>query len=821
MSAKQQGIQAERPENATGQELNMFTATGFFIISCSFLILELLVSRVMSAVSWYHFAFMAVSIALFGMTLGAVIVFRNRNFFSAHVHRVLAVCSILFSVSCLLLLFVIANKPVFYNLSGDWDIQYDYKNVFTVFGAITLPFICLGVCLSLIFTKFAASANRIYGINLIASALGCLLFIPFINYCEANNTFIVIAFSGLLGAFCFLKVFETSRLRVVTLALAGLTAGMLIVNLNSGFLDFHWTKGRKDAKTIYKNWNAFSYLRVFARENKVPFGWGFGLKKRDEILKMEVDQVYLDIDGIAGTTMARFDGDIAKIKFLKYDITALPHYLVRDADMLVIGVGAGRDILTGLAFEQKSVTGVEINEGILYILNILFGEFSGNLVQNPRVRFVNDEARSYVASSGRQYDLIQISLIDTFAASLAGAYALTENGLYTQEAFRTYLTHLNDDGFLSVSYWHHPNQPHNILRITGIADRALRSLNEQETRKHLVIIHKDGQYDGLGVSTILVKRGAFTGAELLKVKEFCDEMGFEIIVSPDVTKDPIFAQMSDPKDVSQLVATYPLNISTPTDDKPFFFLIEKIDMKSIVKLFTTFDFGAVAILFYLLVLMTVLTLVFIIVPLRKNMAAGGNTMLLPFSFYFSLIGLAFMFVEISQMTRLSLFLGHPIYSLAVVLFSLLLSSGVGSYVLGRIDREKAVSFYLLSFIILAVSYATITPFVLENFSRFAISVRLMIAVFMIAPLGFFMGSFLPQGIRLLDRQQGQNPIALLWGLNGAMSVVGSVLAMIFLITIGIQSTFLLGISLYAIAAVIFLRLKRCPPVPGHVPDLRQ
>lgn len=500
--------------------------------------------------------------------------------------------------------------------------------------------------------------------------------------------------------------------------------------------------------------------------------------------------------------MNHFYGDLEKLKFLKYDVTAIPYYLVNNGEVLVIGVGTGRDILTGLVFDQKSITGVEFNEDILYVLNDLLGDFSGRLTQNQKVRFVNDEARSYLFSSEQNFDLIQISLIDTFAASLAGAYTLTENSLYTVEAFTVYLEHLKDNGFLSVSYWYHKNKPENILKLTGLATRALQKLGIDNTRDHIVIVHKEGES---GVATLLVKKTEFSTNELLEIDKISKEMGFKVILSSQTSKDEAFAKMSDVKEITNFYKQYKRNIAPPTDDSPFFFLFNKIYSKDFFKFNNFAKFRAESILFSLLVLMSVLTAAFILIPLIKSsgFTSTPNNLFL-YSVYFSSIGLAFMFIEISQMTRLSIFLGHPIYSLAIVLFALLVSSGIGSYFLGGIENPKKSTILFMIFILVCSVFLFLTKPALHYFSKYNIFIRLITSVAIIAPLGFFMGSFLPQGIRLVDRVKG--PVPLFWGLNGAASVIGSILAMIFMITNGIRLTFLTGIILYVIAIVVFATL---------------
>lgn len=787
--------------------LNHKVLAGFFIIALSTLTFELLISRVMSVVAWYHFAFMAICLALFGMTVGAVIVHKYREYFSKEPLRILYIFSMLFSGTLFLNLVIICFLPVFTNLStGTWELVYHPVNIFLIFASIAMPLIGSGVIISLVFSKYVDHANKIYFIDLVGASLGCLLFIPIINFLGVINSYCLLILLGLLAAFLFNMDDEYSRKKYL-LILSLSFMFFIWMNNNTSLLELQWAKGQPDKYAFYKKWNSFSYIRLVNWGPGNPSGWGFAPTKREEIKRTEVSQVYLDIDAVAGTIVTHFeDRDLSKIGFLKYDITAMAHYLVHDGDMLVVGIGAGRDILTGLLFGQRSITGVEINETIMDILKRTLKRFSGDLSHHPKVTFVNNEARSYINSSDRKFDLLQLSLIDTFAATQAGAYALTENNLYTIEAFKTYFEHLTDRGLLSVSYWMYPGHPEAMLRLTGAAAKALHHEGIADPRAHLLIVHKDGLDDGEGVANLLVKREPFSAGEIAAVQKYCGEMGFHLILSPAGESDPLFVKMSDVDQMDEYAKNYKLNIAPASDDRPFFFLLTRLNFLKFLGEFKLFNFSAEYILFSLLVLMLILTCVFVVVPLLKTAATAQlNTSALPFSVYFTAIGLAFMLIEMSQLTRLSSFLGHPIYSLSIVLFSFLLSSGLGSYVLGRVDDKRKVITYCSLFVAIGILSTIFTIPVLHYCSKYPLGLRMLVAICVVFPLGFFMGSFLPQGMRLLGQKNG--PVALFWGLNGATSVLGSILAMIFQITWGLNLTFALGMVLYVVAIAALLKLK--------------
>jgi hypothetical protein len=789
---------------ASPQSPDRKTLAGFFLVSMSMLIFELLISRVMSPIAFYHFAFMAICLALFGITVGAVIVHVFKRSLSKNYSEALYIPSLLFSATVIINLACISQLRAFYRTDSS-QMAPDILNLVLIFVSIALPLICLGVCMSIIFDRYAKEANRIYFINLIGASLGCLLFIPLINFLEVVNSYILLAMMGLTAAYLFNGRDKLPRRRLI-LILAISFAMIAWGNHQIGFLELRWVKGLSNSGCFYKKWNSFSYVRLVGERSPAPTqpkGWSFAPNKYPELGKTGIRQIPLDIDGGAGTIMTDFeDRNLAKLGFLKYDVPSLPYNLVKNGDVLVIGIGAGRDILTGLLFDERSITGVEINDTVINIHRTIAAKFSGDLSRHPKVTFINDEARSYINASNRKFDIIQISLIDTLAATQAGAYALSENNLYTTQAIKTYWAHLTDRGMLSISYLTVPF----MLKIMGATTIALDKSGVKKPRDHYVLIHSDFPLESNGTSNLLVKKTPFTDQELKTVQEYCDEMGFDFLLSKNGTPSKSFFQMSDIRYLNSFVKSHPLNITPTTDDRPFFFLTTRHNIMDSLKKFNLFDLDAEKILVSLFVLMLSLTVLFVLFPLlniTRNQLS--NIPVFTYSLYFTSIGLAFMFVEMSQITRFSAFLGHPIYSLSLVLFSFLCGSGLGSYTLAKKDDQRSIMFYSVLFILYCFASGYVTEPLLRYLSKNPIQIRMLITVVMLFPLAFFMGSFLPQGIRLLSRQNG--PVALFWGLNGSASVLGSILAMILQIQFGLSMTFFAGTALYILAIGILLHLN--------------
>ncbi len=800
---------------------------GLFLITFATLTYQLLLTRTFSVTMYYHFAFVAISVTMFGMAVGSVAVFlRPARFPPSGVGGQLAAWSAAFAVTTVLSYLTHLSIP--FVLDG---------SVVTVFGlaltyvALSVPFVCSGIVVSIALTRFPRQVSALYAADLCGAALGCLVVGPVLRRADAPTAVLATAAVAALAAWV-VAADESSpaapalvprqgraALRRVCAAIAvvlvGSTAGQAIsARDNHAWLRLVWVKGQFEARPLVEKWNSFSRVRVIGNPEKYirPSGWGLSeTLPRDRTAR----ELHLDIDSYAGTELTRFDGDTSKVDHLKYDVTNVAHYLRQDSRVIVVGTGGGRDVLSALAFGQRSVTGVEINDGILALVNGRFGVFTGHLDRDPRVRFVNDEARSYIARLDDRADLIQISLIDTWAATASGAFVLTENSLYTVEAWRTFLDHLAPRGILSVSRWYYAGRPGEVYRLATLASTTLMDMGVTRPGDHFAIVRaRPGGADGPdGIGTMLVSRDPLSAADLDALEAVAARLHFEIVQSPRHSADDTFAARADGSRVAAAVAAYPLNIGAPTDDRPFFFHMlrlrdvfhpERWRDQGIVQ----FNMTAVGVLGILFAVVLVLTASCIILPLmlarpRPDYRAAG-----PHLLYFGAIGFGFMLVEISQVQRLAIFLGHPVYSLSVVLFSLLLSSGAGSLsttrLVQRVDASRAAVIRIGILIGVLALFGLVTPIAVRHFAAASTPVRILISVATLMPLGFVMGMAFPIGMgRALSAAPALAPW--LWGVNGAASVCASVLAVVIALGAGIAASFWAGAFCYlaALAALLW------------------
>jgi hypothetical protein len=728
---------------------------------------------------------MAISLAMFGLAAGAVLVEMMKK---RDPHETLANMALLFALGSAVCFTLQLYIPV--------DPENETRWTVLAFTLIAIPFLLAGIIVWVALTRFPAQTGRLYAADLAGSAAGCILTIPILDHVHAPSAVILNAGIAALAAFFFALPLRTNLRWAAGAACVGLVV-VAAANQSSAStrrIDIQWLKGGKNWHDgVYEKWNALS--RIYIRQNdSEPFGWGLSPAYKPAY---KLDQLYLNIDSGAATVITKFDGDFAPIDHLKHDVTALAHYLRNQTSVLVIGVGGGRDILTALAFGQRHVTGVEINPDILNVLTDRFSDYSGRLQNNPAVTLVHDEARSFVARSPEQFGIIQASLIDTWAATSAGAYVLTENGLYTKEAWLTFLNHLTPDGILTMSRWYYEAQPAETLRLTALATTSLLDIGVAEPRRHIMIVRKQdnsetGKYS---VATILVSKRPFMDAEIDRIEQLSKAMEFVPVLTPRFAERPEFEAVATRGKYEELIRTYPLNIAAPTDDTPFFFhMLRAGDLlkASTYQGMNQLNLKAVRVLGTLLAIVSGLSAIAIVAPLalrrRVREAQSGRLMI-----YFAAIGLAFMMVEIGQLERLIVFLGHPIYGLTVVLFVLLLASSFGSLCSHRFGAW----IWLLPVILAA--FIAVSPFITRQLVAASTPIRIAVSAAMLFPSGFFMGMAFPLGIKRAQYTHEGAPTAWYWGINGAFSVISSVLAVVVAVFWGVTVTLLVGLAAYVVA----------------------
>lgn len=765
-------------------------------LSGGLLVLELTLTRIFSVTMWYHFAFMAISIAMLGLSAGAIFVHRfGRKRTDEELFNMLPILCAAFGVMAIASMAVVLRLR-FDNTFG----AQGMAQLLLIYALTTAPFMVGGGAIAIAVRKYGSSMSSIYSADLLGAGLACILVIPLLRMFGGPATVYVAALLA-IGAGL---LFSRGPGRRVTLASLILVLILFGTNTGTGLLRVVWAKEKHEEGLLYEAWNSFSRITVFPTEegwNTQFFGWGMSPVYDGPLPR----QLGMHIDSYAGTPISEYSGSARELVHLRYDVTALAYHLRPSGTHLVIGPGGGRDILASLAMGADSVVAVELNPEVVKAVNVVFGDFSGSPYSLPGVEGVVDEARSFLRRDQRAYDVIQASLVDTWAATAAGAFTLSENTLYTVEAMNDYLQRLSDHGLVSISrFLFEP--PRETLRLFAVALTALDARGSEDPADHLAILSCKG------VATLLVGKRPISPVDLDALKAVADSLQFSVVHLPGHWTHPVFLEMARRYDDPRFYDHYQFDVSPTTDDRPFFF--NMVRPKDFLRVFQlndlqgqTHSYDAVFILMSVVGIAFLMTVMLIVLPARTLIRGAGRTGLL-FALYFVAIGLGFMLAEVTLLQKLVLFLGHPVYALSVVLLGLLSFGGLGSFWTRKVrpGRERmVVTVAGLCLVVLFIIAREYIDFPLMLFLGYSKTVRVVLALALLLPAGLAMGMLLPLGIRAVASWQ-KNATPWLWGVNGAASVLGSVLAFALAMNLGFKMTFLLAAVCYGIAVGVFLLL---------------
>ncbi len=770
---------------------------GIAATSAALLMTELALTRIFSVTMFYHFAFLAISIALFGLSASGVYVYVARERLKRfETGALLCAGALLHATATLLSLAALVRIPV--------SLDYSVENLFrmlAIYVLAALPFFTGGAVLSLVFARLTQRINALYASDLLGAALGCLALVPLMNLLGATGVVMSAAGLSALAALCFAPAHWRRRTAYTALALLGIP--LLLEVAGEAPFEVVAIKGYERENTLlFSKWNSFSRVGVYRYAHH---DWSLSPKFKGKT----GGSLFMDIDASASTPIVQGSKDPADAQYLRYELTAIGYHLAerpQGFSALVIGPGGGRDVLSALVFGARHVDGVEINPIIVRdVMLDRFADYSGNLYRDPRVAVHVEDGRSFVRRSSRRYDVIQASLVDTWAATAAGAYTLTENSLYTAEAFGDYLDHLAPDGLLTITRWVADG-----LRLVTLAQEAC-ARRGLDPGRHIAIV----QYRT--VMTFLLKRSPFSAEEVKRLQRATDELGFTLVYAPGapvpVLRDPPEMQITGMKladyrelilapDRERFLAAYHRDVGATTDDRPFFFHTTRLGDQLQVAFARGMLFGGgLSALVTLFGISAALVLLFILGPLAlggERPGPGWGAWLA----YFGALGAGFMLLEVALLQRFVLLLGHPVYSLTVTLFSLLLGTGLGS-LLGRRVRAEHVARTtvgtLLAAALAGAMAAIFLPWLVDLAMPWPLAGRLAAAAALLIPLGVLLGMGLPGGMRLLDRARPEM-VPWGWGLNGAFSVVGATGAIFIAMNWGFSVTLTVGALTYLLAA---------------------
>ena len=758
--------------------------------------LEVSLTRILSVIMWYHFAFLAISVALFGLASSGLAVYLLPRVFRAERavdHAFLAALGL--AVAAPGAFWLLAANPAYRHFTSfgagvSATSPAALAGIAALYLTGALPFFLGGLVGSTLFRHFGRAASRLYFLDLVGAGLGCAATIPVLDRVGGPGAMAVVSALAALAAACFAAA-ASDRRRVLLAAVIAVAAGTIAAtNAETGLLKLRYFRGRAEPDLLLERWNSFS--RVGVRDTGSP------------------DSLLIEIDAASNTIASRWDGRRESLAPLLDGLIAAQYALLQRPAVLVIGSGGGVDLLTAVAAGARSITAVEVNPIIVDLMTRKYAGFSGGIYLRPEVQVVTDEARSHIRRSGGRWDVIQAGYVDTYAATAAGAFSLTENTLYTRQAFRDYLSHLTPDGIVSIQrYFEEP--PQQTIRLVSLALAALGDRGDPRPWRHVVVLRKDDR------ASMLMKNAEFTEEEVTRLEAHAARTGLEVVAAPGRPGHGLYGKLLGAPDPRTVIAGYELDISPVGDDRPFFFYVVKpvqFWRGLFIQAGERVNARAVFLLTSLLLVAAVACIAMLLLPGLARPAEDRRISwraAIPAMAWFAMLGLGFMMVEIGLLQRLMLFLGHPTMALGVVLTTLLVAAGLGSWLTRRVPVERSerpLRLLVVGVLGMVAVIALGWPPVFEALVGLERPARIAIAVVALAPVGLLLGTLMPLGIRRLAEDRPEL-IPWAWAVNGATSVLGSILAMVVAINNGFTATILLG-GLCYLAALLLVGATGAP-----------
>ncbi|MFN2577289.1 MAG: hypothetical protein ABR607_06310 [Pyrinomonadaceae bacterium] len=773
----------------------MRTRISVFLITLSGLILEVGLTRIYSASIWYHFAFVAISVALLGWGLGGFTVHLLKRV-KPMTMNVAALVTLLYGVAIPLCLWLLVRYP------------FDMDRLPLYFLAPLLPFFLAGMALSIIFDIHRAVAGSLYFYDLIGAALGAVLVTALLHVFGGEAALLVGSIAPAVAAVLLAmgvrktegppatagrsdtplltrglppQAGKPSRvIQVAAIAAVLLTAGASFTAIKYGAFRVKpgTTKAMRNqmdaspgSHIVQTGWNAYSRIDCV------------------EGLPNSFARLYIDSD--AWTGIRDWDGRLETVQDMKGSYRALPFRLTPNAETLIIGPGGGPDVVAALASGSKKVTAVEMNPLMLKFVRS-YGARAGNLYDRPDVETIQSEGRNFISRTDRKFDIILLGFVDSWASVASGGLSLSENYLYTTEAVRAYYDHLKDNGILVILRWE--------MDIPRLVSNSVATLGPSEASKRIVVLmEKQANPNDYPQMLFMLRKRPFTEAETKDISQNWSQAN--AIIAPGGTAPPLLADvLSGKKSLEQYEAESPRFVGPVWDDSPFYFAVDRpyrmpgAIAERLVKWLLGPSIGMLAL--------------FAVFGKPKRLlkkadgsaadsAGRGSTLQYAGSLvYFAALGFGFIALELALLQNLTLLVGHPIYSLSVLLFTLLAFGGIGSALSVRFPMWTACVVVAVIGAIEALALPRLVPALLW----LPLWGRIAVAILLIAPLGLAMGMPFPRGLR--ETGSGSLPAPpFYWGLNGIMSVIGSITTVFVALMAGFQAAMLMGSACYLLAAL--------------------
>ncbi|MFQ5889176.1 MAG: SAM-dependent methyltransferase [Gemmatimonadota bacterium] len=784
---------------------------------------ELVLVRVFSVAQWYHLAYMVISMAMLGFAASGTVLGLMRT-------RLAGREASLFRLACGLLPIAIVAC-----YAGSQRIPFEtyqlvsrptqFANLLALYLVLSVPFFLVSSCIVLGFQMAPRRVGRVYFSNLLGSGLGaalgvgCLFLLPVsrIPYVLALIAVVAFALSGLDAPGWLARGLPVLALTAVWVAGRGPTSIRV-----SEYKGLAYALRFPDAAIVGRAVSPISELTAVSSSMLRETPGQISNYPMAELGNLP-EQIGLFFDAGAVSPVHRFDGSLERFVFLDHVTSALPYHILDRPRVLVLGAGGGVEVLSALVHGAREVTAVEVEGNVYRLLETELREFSGGLYERPEVRPVVAEGRGFLAANEREYDLIQISLLDSFSASSAGVHALNESYLYTVEAIALYLRRLSPRGILAITRWLR-TPPRDAVKLFATMVEGCESAGIVEPGRHLAFIRS------WNTGTILASRSPLSESQVAAIRDFAEARWFDRSYHPGLTPAEVnrYTVLAEPAyheaaldllsaERERFYRAYPFYVRPATDDRPYFFRF--IRLRSLPRFMRQFgrDWVSFVEWGYILLVATVaqaavaaigLVLIPLILFARGSAATGRPSV----SGYFGALGLAYMFLEIAFIQKFMLFLSYPVYAVAVVLTSFLLFSALGAWQADRhrARRRRLVGTTVVAIVGLSALYLLLLPPLFTALAGWSDAAKILASLALLSPLAFLMGVPFPAGLQVVsDRRAPLVPWA--WGINGGASVVGATLATLLAVHAGFRAVVAVAVLLYGVAVLALQRLDRADP----------
>ena len=755
---------------------------GIFLIALSGLVLEVSITRIFSAAIWYHFAFVAVSVALVGLGASGLVVQHRVKKLKGKWAENLTIYS-----AWGIAIFIPITLFVMHALAS----QVIYLPLFMILFSV--PFFLVGIIISAAFNAFASVAGRLYAADLIGASAGALLVVLFLVLTGGEGATLIVGLIAAIGGTIFSRIAKNTKKTVVSLMFVAFALSLILLNHATQIFAIPtdptaqkdlpiYLREHPGSKIVKTEWNSFSRIDV------VEGGaGGEGL----------VAKVF--IDGGAGTNIISWDGKTESRQELSTWMQYLPFKMMQDPKVLVIGSGGGRDVVASLVSGSKDVTSVEINP-IIYQTVKSYGDRAGNVYSHEYVRSYVDEGRSFITRSSEKYDIVYVPFVDTWASVSSGGLSVSENFLYTLQGFQQYYDHLTDTGKIVTVRWL-IDAPRFISTYAKMLEQ--NGIPQDQLDRHFIMVTSDSYTQDPSVTMVIFSKSPFTDEEIRFFSQSFSQYGYKPILVPgQIMREPYSALLNGQINLDQFYNMFETKVYPVTDDNPYFLSFEK-PLPGVVEVLLYASVGIVAI--------------FLLVPFawmkrRREEEVGtkrseiGIATMIP---YFAALGMGFILIELALLQKLILLMGNPTMTFALLLFTLLISSGAGSLLSARIAKNnmKNLLFIIGGIAGLGILYFLFLPPIIYSTIAEPIEAKAAVSIAILAPIGFLMGMPLPTGMRLLKVHR-PDYIPWMWAVNGAFSVLGAVLAIALGIMYGSSLAMILGILIYLVALGISFASKK-------------